>query len=207
MRQRLEILFWSIGIVLMLIFFGAQALGEIERQRGIAAFEENQRPGNIQTRAASVPLLAMTDTGVTHITESSRQPDDEVLAILRISEIGLELPVRYGTDEQVLRRGPGLVEGTSLPASNGNVAIAAHRDVHFRGLKDLQLGDTIKLESPDRTQTYIVTDLSVVDPTDVHVLDETGHSVLTLVTCYPFYFVGNAPQRYVVRAEASEFIH
>jgi sortase A len=104
----------------------------------------------------------------------------------------------------VLLSGAGLVEGTGLPGSNGNVAIAAHRDTFFRGLKDLALGDHIQLVMLDRTQTYIVTDLSVVEPTDVHVLDDTGEPVLTLVTCYPFYFVGNAPKRFIVRAVAAE---
>jgi sortase A len=126
-----------------------------------------------------------------------------VLAILRIPGIALEVPVNYGTDEWVLLRGAGLVEGTALPGSNGNVAIAAHRDTHFRGLKDLSLGDRIELAMLDSTQTYVVTDLSVVEPTDVHVLADTGEPVLTLVTCYPFYFVGHAPQRFIVRAVAA----
>jgi sortase A len=135
---------------------------------------------------------------------SWESPADEVLAILRIPGIALEVPVTYGTDELVLLSGAGLVEGTGLPGSNGNVAIAAHRDTFFRGLKDLALGDHIQLVMLDRTQTYIVTDLSVVEPTDVHVLDDTGEPVLTLVTCYPFYFVGNAPKRFIVRAVAAE---
>jgi sortase A len=105
----------------------------------------------------------------------------------------------------VLLRGAGLVEGTGLPGSNGNVAIAAHRDTYFRALKDLALGDRIELAMLDRTQTYVVTGLSVVEPTDVHVLADTGEPVLTLVTCYPFYFVGHAPQRFIVRAVAAEF--
>ncbi|MDZ7790945.1 MAG: class D sortase [Xanthomonadales bacterium] len=191
----------------MLIFFGAQALGEIERKRGLAAFEESKHSAEVRNRAQK-PLQHVTSgTATAPATDSDPSSDDGVLAILRISEIGMELPVRYGTEEKVLRRGPGIVEGTSLPGSRGNVAIAAHRDIHFRGLKDLEIGDLINLEMPDQTQSYIVTELSVVEPTDVHVLDETGQSVLTLLTCYPFYFVGNAPQRFVVRAEASEFIH
>jgi sortase A len=130
---------------------------------------------------------------------------DKVLAILRIPGIALEVPVNYGTDEWVLLRGAGLVEGSGMPGSNGNVAIAAHRDTHFRPLKDLALGDRIELVMLDRTLTYVVTDLSVVEPSDVHVLADTGEPVLTLVTCYPFYFVGHAPQRFIVRAVAVEF--
>jgi len=205
--RRLEIMFWSAGILLILTFLGAHAWGENERQRGITAFAAQQNSPEVQdhTVVASAPFLIGESTLAS--AELPKSPGDEVLAILRVAEIGLELPVRFGTEERVLRRGPGLIEGTSLPGSNGNVAIAAHRDVHFRGLKDLNLGDRIELESTGRIQTYIVTDLSVVDPADVHVLDETGQPVLTLVTCYPFYFVGNAPERFIVRAEAAEFFH
>lgn len=200
--KALEATFWGVGILLMLIFFGAHAWGEIERQRGIAAFAETQQSASVQVLEDSALALSDDDDAA-----FASAPGDEVLAILRASGIGLELPVRYGTDEQVLRRGPGLIEGTSFPGSDGNVAIAAHRDTHFREMKDLKIGDRIDLEMPDRTQAYIITDLSVVEPTDVHVLDEVGRSVLTLVTCYPFYFVGNAPKRFIVRAEAAEILN
>jgi sortase A len=204
--KTLEVTFWTVGIALILCFLGAQAWGEIERQRGIAAFVESQQAGSGSHPALAALSDATADDSI-HALVSRQTAGDEVLAILRIPEIGLELPVRYGTDEQVLRRGPGLIEGTALPGSAGNVAIAAHRDIHFRGLKDLELGDLIELEMPDRMQPYIVVGLSVVEPTDVHVLEEAGQPVLTLVTCYPFYFVGNAPKRYVVRAEAAGYLH
>jgi sortase A len=197
----LEIMLWIIGATLIALFVGAQAWGEIERQRGVDSFLQAQQlaMANDTVRAQPVadPLAGIGQ----HSWES---PADEVLAILRIPGIALEVPVTYGTDELVLLSGAGLVEGTGLPGSNGNVAIAAHRDTFFRGLKDLALGDHIQLVMLDRTQTYIVTDLSVVEPTDVHVLDDTGEPVLTLVTCYPFYFVGNAPKRFIVRAVAAE---
>jgi sortase A len=197
----LEIMLWIIGATLIALFVGAQAWGEIERQRDVDSFLQAQQlaMANDTVRAQPVadPLAGIGQ----HSWES---PADEVLAILRIPGIALEVPVTYGTDELVLLSGAGLVEGTGLPGSNGNVAIAAHRDTFFRGLKDLALGDHIQLVMLDRTQTYIVTDLSVVEPTDVHVLDDTGEPVLTLVTCYPFYFVGNAPKRFIVRAVAAE---
>jgi sortase A len=197
----LEIMLWIIGATLIALFVGAQAWGEIERQRGVASFVQAQQLAmandTVRPQPVADPLAGIGQ----HRWES---PADEVLAILRIPGIALEVPVTYGTDELVLLSGAGLVEGTGLPGSNGNVAIAAHRDTFFRGLKDLALGDHIQLVMLDRTQTYIVTDLSVVEPTDVHVLDDTGEPVLTLVTCYPFYFVGNAPKRFIVRAVAAE---
>jgi LPXTG-site transpeptidase (sortase) family protein len=172
--KSLEITFWSLGVMLLLFFFGAHAWGEIERQRSISAFVETQQSLSSQSLGLTNPSPSLIN-----VAADLPQPQGEgVLAILRASGIGLELPVRYGTDERVLRRGPGLIEGTSFPGSDGNVAIAAHRDLHFRALKDLALGDLIELEMPDHIQTYIVTGLTVVEPADVHVLDEIGRPVL-----------------------------
>ncbi|MDT8319467.1 MAG: class D sortase [Xanthomonadales bacterium] len=190
-------MFWIVGATLLALFAGAQTWGEIERQRDVATFTD-------ATQSARVQSANREQQATPQVVEASywQAPGDTVLAILRIPGIALEVPVNYGTDERVLLRGAGLVEGSALPGSNGNVAIAAHRDTHFRGLKDLAVGDRIELAMRDSTQIYIITDLSVVEPTDVHVLADTGDPVLTLVTCYPFYFVGHAPQRFIVRATA-----
>lgn len=199
--KSLEIMLWIVGATLMALFAGTQAWGEIERQHDIAAFVQTQEqlPAD-----RPLPSPASADSVPTDPDPADPESTDSVLAILRIPGIALEVPVSYGTDERVLLRGAGLVEGTAMPGSNGNVAIAAHRDTHFRALKDLSLGDRIELALLDRTQIYIVTDLTVVEPTDVHVLADTGDAVLTLVTCYPFYFVGHAPQRFIVRAVAEK---
>lgn len=197
---------WIIGATLIALFVGAQGWGEIERQRDVAAFVQAQQLALANETVRAQPGADLP-AGIKPVSwqPAWESPADAVLAILRIPGIALEVPVNYGTDELVLLRGAGLVEGTGLPGSNGNVAIAAHRDTFFRALKDLALGDQIELVMLDRTQTYVVTDLSVVEPTDVHVLDDIGEPVLTLVTCYPFYFVGNAPKRFIVRAVAAEF--
>ncbi|MGK2926340.1 MAG: class D sortase [Lysobacterales bacterium] len=192
-----ELMLWIVGATLLALFAGVQAWGESERQNDVAAF--------VQARQTLAPVSDAVPLSPVNTPETGIAPADAVLAILRIPGIALEVPVNYGTDEWVLLRGAGLVEGTALPGSIGNVAIAAHRDTHFRALKDLVLGDRIELAMLDRTQTYVVTDLSVVEPTDVHVLADTGEPVLTLVTCYPFYYVGHAPQRFIVRAVAAEF--
>ena len=119
--------------------------------------------------------------------------------VLAIPAIGLTVPVFVGTSDLILNRGVGLIEGTADPSEDGNVGIAGHRDGYFRGLKDLKIGDAIELETVDHTLHYRVSDLRIVGPTDVDVLDPTDEPSLTLVTCYPFYYVGNAPQRYIVR--------
>ncbi len=197
--KAIEITLWIAGAALLAMFAGMQAWGEIERQRGVATFVQARQQAAINDALRFQPADSSASAG-----DEGIAPADAVLAILRIPGIALEVPVSYGTDEGVLLRGAGLVEGTAMPGSNGNVGIAAHRDTHFRALEDLSLGDRIELALPDRTQAYVVTDLWVVEPGDVHVLDDTGDPVLTLVTCYPFYFIGNAPQRFIVRAVAAD---
>lgn len=121
--------------------------------------------------------------------------------LLRIPSVNLEVPVFAGTSEPALTRGAGRIEGTPPPGAPGNTGIAAHRDGWFRALKDVEVGDTLELETLDAALFYRVTELLVVESHDVHVLAPTERDSLTLVTCFPFFFVGSAPQRYIVRAE------
>jgi sortase A len=125
------------------------------------------------------------------------------LALLRINGIDLEVPVLDGTDEVTLNRGVGWIHSTTRPGKPGNVGIAGHRDGFFRSLKDLKLGDTMDLVTQGQSNTFVVDSIRVVNPEDVSVLNPTRVQSLTLVTCYPFYFVGNAPQRYIVHASIS----
>jgi sortase A len=122
------------------------------------------------------------------------------VGILRIPKIEVEVPILEGTDDLILNRGVGHVAGTANPGENGNVAIAGHRDGFFRGLKDVDIGDKIELETLQGTQTFIIDRIVIVQPSDVSVLAPTSSSSLTLITCYPFYFIGSAPQRYIVQA-------
>jgi sortase A len=105
-----------------------------------------------------------------------------------------------GTGEVALNQGVGHIEDTAAPGTEGNSGIAGHRDGFFRGLKDIEAGDTLELETLHRKERYRVERIWVVNPDDVSVLDPTPQRALTLVTCYPFYFVGPAPRRYIVRA-------
>lgn len=126
------------------------------------------------------------------------------LAILRIESTGMKIPVFDSTSNTALNRGSGHVAGTALPGVAGNTAIAGHRDGFFRGLKDIQIGAEIELTTLDGQQHFRVSELMIVDPLDVSVLDPTEETVITLITCYPFYFVGSAPERFVVRAALLE---
>jgi sortase A len=122
--------------------------------------------------------------------------------VLTIPRIDLTVPIFEGTSELVLNRGVGRIEGTAALGTRGNVGIAGHRDGFFRGLKDIGVGDTLELQWLDGAMRFRISELLVVEPTDVYVLDPTDEPTLTLVTCYPFYFVGEAPQRFIVKAVA-----
>ena len=122
------------------------------------------------------------------------------LAILRIPRIKLEVPVHDGTTDAVLDLAAGRIEQTALPGTPGNVGIAAHRDGFFRVLKDVKEGDALDLETPAGTEHYRVEWIKITIPTDVSVIDPTPGPAVTLVGCYPFYHVGPAPQRFIVRA-------
>jgi sortase A len=130
---------------------------------------------------------------------------DQPLAVLRIPKIRLEVPLYNDTDDLTLDRGVGRILGTSQVGAVGNLGIAGHRDGFFRGLKDLALGDEIELQRADRPDIYVVEKIQIVNPEDVSVLNPTRESSLTLVTCFPFYYVGSAPQRFVVHASIAVF--
>ena len=125
-------------------------------------------------------------------------------AVLEIPRIGLVVPVFDGTDDLTLNRGVGRIIGTARLGQEGNLGIAGHRDGFFRRLKDVVVGDNIQLEATEGTQTYRVDQIRIVKPDDVQVLEDRAVPTLTLVTCYPFYYIGNAPLRYIVRASVAE---
>jgi sortase A len=131
---------------------------------------------------------------------ASSEPAPPPMAVLRIPRIHLEVAVLPGTDEFSLNRAVGHIEDTAMPGTDGNSGIAGHRDGFFRGLKDIGPDDVIELDTLRGKEVYRVERIWVVDPEDVSVLDPTPTRSLTLVTCYPFYHVGPAPQRYIVRA-------
>src|SRR4029077_9508408 len=117
--------------------------------------------------------------------------------ILRVPKIDLEVPVFNDTDDLTLNRGVGRILGTAQVGQPGNLGIAGHRDGFFRGLKDVGPDDTIELLRPGGTDRYVARPVQIVTPADTYVLEPTPEPTLTLVTCFPFYYVGNAPQRYV----------
>jgi sortase A len=126
------------------------------------------------------------------------------LAILQIPSIGLTVPLLDGTDDLTLNHAVGRIPGTARPGEQGNLGIAGHRDGFFRGLKDVKAGDAIELRTAQETATYVIDQLQIVNPDAIGVLKPRDAPSLTLVTCYPFYFVGSAPKRFVVTAKLTQ---
>jgi len=133
--------------------------------------------------------------------ETKKDGGGEPLAVLKISRLNVTAPVYKGTSRSTLDRGIGLVESSASPGEMGNIAVSGHRDGFFRPLKDIELGDTITLLTLNGDQDFLVSDIKIVDALDTSVLNDNGTTVLTLITCHPFYYVGYAPNRYIVTAK------
>jgi sortase A len=181
-KRWLETLSWSAGLCLLAIHGAALAWSRYASDRGLDVMRQ-ARVAHTMPSAMSVAFPR---------------------AVLRIPSLDLEVPVYAGTSTGVLNRGAGLIEGSAWPGSDdGNIGIAAHRDSFFRPLQDIRPGNQVYIDTVQSTRRYRVTRISVVAPRDVAVLDDTGQPSVTLVTCYPFHYVGAAPQRFIVRAELS----
>ena len=152
------------------------------------------------------PVLSMPDTddwsaGRIAALKRASLYAVEPIGMLSIASLDLEIPLFTDTSRFALDVGVGLIEGTSQPGGFGNVGIAGHRDGFFRKLRFIFVGDQISVRTKGEQVVYAVTQTSIVSPRDTNVLAPTAKPSLTLVTCYPFYFVGAAPQRFIVRAE------
>ena len=213
-NSALRILQWILivaGLTLVGFWVGARLSGWFGGKTEIQRFEEAKAEVAVESTpvhvARDLSLDLSVDTSlwaedrIEEYQESLEHDFDAPLAILRIPKIDLEVAVLLGTTELALNRGLGHIAETPLPGEDGNVGIAGHRDGYFRGLKDVVVGDLIEMETLTASQDYTITELLLVDPPDVWVLEPTENPSITLVTCYPFYYAGSAPQRYIVRAE------
>lgn len=202
--RRFERLFWIAGTLLVAVWVAAYAHKTVLSRRDLARFDTAMRarvtPPRVLPGEAPPDQTLWSKERVRSYEESLKVKSSDPLAVLRIPKIGLEVAVLEGTDDLTLNRAIGHIEDTPKPGENGNVGIAGHRDGFFRGLKDVVVGDRVELETLAGKDTYRVEDIWIVNPEDVHVLDPTPGRAITLVACYPFYFVGSAPKRYIVRA-------
>lgn len=127
-------------------------------------------------------------------------PAGSTIGRIEIPRLGVSAIVRAGSDARTLRLAVGHIPGTAYPGDAGNVGLAGHRDTFFRKLRDIRPDDLIQISTMDGTYSYRVDRTVIVNPADVWVLDPVDRDVLTLITCYPFTYIGSAPQRFVVRA-------
>jgi LPXTG-site transpeptidase (sortase) family protein len=135
-----------------------------------------------------------------HQNTLARKPRT-IIGRLLIPTLNMSVMVLEGTDRWTLNRAVGHIENTDLPGDTGNVGISGHRDGFFRNLGHIGKGDEISLVTTDRTYTYQVESTQIVKPKDIQVLAPSAQPILTLVTCYPFYYVGDAPDRFIVKAK------
>ena len=187
--RRVERGFIVLAVASLGWYLAARVAGTISEVRGERELEELAAmrpiappPAGAEARRAAPPAPA------------------SVVGRIVIPRLNVSAVVREGVDARTLRRAVGHVTGTALPGERGNAALAAHRDTFFRPLKDVRSGDRILVETPAGRFEYVVRDSRVVEPTELSVLDPTPDRTLTLVTCYPFHFIGSAPQRFIVRA-------
>jgi sortase A len=146
-------------------------------------------------------LRPVSAPAVPAVPASPVATDDGLIGRIEVSRLGISVIVMEGDSEVTLQHSVGHIIGTALPGQPGNVGLAGHRDSFFRPLRDIRVGDFIALTTPGGDFRYRVDSTRIVTPDDVSVLDSDSHQILTLVTCYPFYFVGAAPSRFIVRAE------
>ena len=213
-----EVLCYAAGILLSGFFLVQLAQGEVQRQSGIADFE----------RLAQASVGHTNPTSETE-EASPEQPDFEgmvgdpdttlwapgriddynaslqaslppVLGVLEVPSVKLKVPVYQTASDLVMDRGAGVIDGMSYPHEPGNIGISGHRDGYFRVLKDVKVGDPIILQTLEGPKRFRIEDTTIVEITDKRLLQDTSEQTVTLVTCYPFYFVGHAPKRFIVTA-------
>lgn len=162
------------------------------REQGVAALPP----------VASGPASPRPPGATTPRAPRSRNPRvGEALARIRLDRLGIDAMVAEGTDPRTLRLGPGHMQGSALPGEPDNCIIAGHRDGVFGRLGGVKAGDRVLLENAAGASRYRVVDVEVVDKDDARLLNPSRDPQLTLVTCYPFHYIGHAPKRFVVRAE------
>ena len=186
----------------LLLIVGIASLGYYAYVSAETAIYQAYETRELDAILASAPARAVAPATATPPPSRPRAAPDRGSAIGRIEipRLGVNAVVRAGSDARTLRLAVGHIPGTSLPGEPGNSGFAAHRDTFFRRLGEIRPGDEVRIVTPEGTFRYEVEGTKVVQPSDVWVLDPTEQPALTLVTCYPFSYVGSAPQRFVVRA-------
>ena len=192
--RKLEIGLWTLGLVCAtaLTVSRVEAAASQHDAAQIAAASAHSSPP-AASRAVVANGAKLSDGG------------HGVLGRLEIPALRLTTPIVDDDDTNSLLRGAGHIRGTAMPGGLGNFVIAAHRDTYFRPLAGIKPGMAIRVVTPDETFTYLVDSTKIVNPEDVYVLDMGDVPQLTLITCYPFHYIGAAPKRFTVQAHLQSF--
>jgi sortase A len=165
-------------------------------------YQQNARRELAETIAVEkTPASRGDSSGADAPGVSEAVPPDSLIGVLDVPRIGLSVAVREGDEDRALDTAVGHLPDTPLPWLNGNAALAGHRDTFFRPLRHLRVGDAIQLSTRHGTLQYRVRRMMVVEPDALWVLNASDGVSLTLITCYPFTYVGRAPKRFIVQAE------
>jgi sortase A len=180
----------ALGAILCGLYALALMAGELGRRSDVEGFwKAPQRPD----------LSLWSQTRVQAFLTSQGLPISEPVGVLRAPSLKLAVPLYPNSSELHLNRGAGLIEGMSLPDEGGNLGVAGHRDGFFRALKNIRRDDVLEVQTRARLHRYRVVSVDVVDASDRRLLADTEEPTITLVTCYPFYHLGHAPRRFIVR--------
>jgi len=186
---------FSVGVT-MLAYCGFVVMDAWLFQKG-----ESRRLDRLLTDGKEAAVGARQAASMASPKQSPPDAIDGLIGRLEIPRLGLSTIVVEGASKTTLRRAVGHISGTALPGQPGNIGISGHRDTFFRPLRNIEQHDIILFTTVLGEYRYRVVSTRIVRPNDIAVLNPSGDEVLTLVTCYPFYFVGSAPDRFVVRAE------
>jgi sortase A len=190
-KLRLEIAFWVLGLAFTLAYGMARVDAAVGSSRDVASF-----------RSLTDPDARLWSTSRRQSWLASPQPADDVLVgVLVIRSLQIEAPLYSDTSELHLNRGVGLIAHTAHPEEGGNIGIAGHRDGFFRALEAIAPGTAIELVTRSTSYRYRVATVEIVKRDDAALLQRSERPMLTLVTCHPFYFIGSAPNRFVVRSD------
>lgn len=202
MKHLLKLLSWVLLLSGFYVAYqgGSDYYRSVSAQREQALSWEDQSGETVQSLTHPDEREVVVGPGYQASIARNAPPRGASIAKLSIPRLDTVLYVVEGTDNGDLKRGPGHLEGTVMPGSDGNCVIAGHRDTHFRVLKNIEKGDEIVVQSHKGTYRYRVSGTSVVTPDNTDCLRPTSNAVLNLVTCFPFEYVGTAPRRFVVHA-------
>ena len=207
-----EVVLGILGLALTGLYAGAMLDGYVNSRVALGEFQAEMAPARAESKEAVLPKNAQAPQasaadsnhgyagGILAVENFLDVKRTTAIAVLQIPKLHLAVPVFKGTAKLSLNRGVGWIEGTAGPTQEGNMGIAGHRDTFFSGLRHLERGDEILLVTREGTEAFRVNRVEIVGPQETSVVKPGAGRSLTLVTCYPFYYIGRAPKRFVVQA-------